>query len=131
MTHRSIAITRIRDIVSTGRIMRSTHSEIHDKALAMLAAMPTRFTVGDRTYVSGYLQALLDSLWSEVEFCYRDASGVIFSTAKNSAHRMTEEFYASGRGCELVDMECAHLWRGTDKPFTAWATHSSKQKQGV
>lgn len=119
--YQSIAVQRIRDAVSTGRIMKMTHAEIHAKALAVLNAMPKRMTQGERTYARGYLQALLDALWSEVEFCYRDASGTMFSTARDTARRTTEEFYSTGRGCELGKLESAHIWKGSDKVFTDWS----------
>jgi hypothetical protein len=120
-SYQTVAVQRVRDIVSTGRIMKLTHAEIYSRADAALAGMPKRMTVSERTYARGYLHALMDSLWSETEFCYRNSSGVLFSTHKESAHRRTEEFYSSGRGVLLGEMESAHVWKGTDKPFTDWA----------
>lgn len=119
-SYESRAVQRIRDIVSTGRIMRRTHTNIHSDAMAALAVMPKRMTKTEHAFARGYLRALLDGLWQEVEFCYRDSKGVIYSTAKDSTHRKTEEFYSSGRGHLLGDMESAHLWKGTDKPYTIW-----------
>lgn len=130
-----IAVMRIRNVVSMGRKMRSTSADIHVKALAVLSAMPKRMAVSERTFARGYLRALMDALWSDVEFCYRDAQGVLYSTHSDSTHRKTEEFYQSGRGSELAALECAHVWKGTDKPFTAWSviganSHTVESKQG-
>lgn len=119
---------RIRAVISTGRIQKLTHAEIASNARAVLDSMPKRMRQYEKTYASGYIRALLDALWSEVEFCYRDASGVLYSTHKDTPHRKTEEFYSSGRGCELGNMEGAHVWKGTDKPFTAWSVVGAEFK---
>lgn len=123
--HQSILVARIKDIVSSGRIQKMTHSAIHARCLAAFDSMPKRMPQFERTYARGYMYALLDALWTDAEFCYRDANGTLFSTWRESVHRKTEEFYSSDRGAELALLECAHVWRGTDKPFTDWTTHSA------
>lgn len=53
-----------------------------------------------------------------------DASGVLFSTHRDSTHRKTEEFYAANRGCELPKLEGAHVWKGTASNYTPWRVPS-------
>lgn len=80
-----------------------------------------RYSVFMIGYVSGLIAAQRDQLWRKTEFVYRDRDGTLYSTAKNSIHRSTEEWYSSGRGSELGTLERAHVWLGTDKPYTEWS----------
>ncbi len=72
-------------------------------------------------YVQGYVRGMCrvrDNriMRDLVEYCYVQ-NDVLFSTHKVSTHRSTEEFFASGRGCELADLPSGFYWKGTDKPF--------------
>lgn len=111
----------VRDAVSCGRICKMSHSEICERAASYVAKAPRGTPRHVREYVMGYYRAIVDALWLEVEFCYRDADGVVYSTHKDSARRRTEEFYARNEGHLLSGMECAHLWKGSDKEFTKWS----------
>ena len=122
--------TRIADIVITGTSCRSTHAEMHARFMEIvLTPLNSRAPSGRRrhsAYLSGYAEgfynAHMEHVWrDQVEFCYRDVDGVLYSVWRESTHRLTEEFYKAGRGCELGNMECAHVWCGTNKPFTSWA----------
>lgn len=129
MSHKSILSllefqTRVHDVVGAAVESHIKHSELQEKFNKIREEVYSRTTSGQDVYdrytqgaVCGMIQYATHNLW---EFCYRDSSGIIFSTHKDSIHRTTEEFYASGRGCELANMECAHVWKGTDKPFTEW-----------
>ena len=120
--------TRVHDVIFSAGLLRIKSSElsskfdkIREEVYSKTASGRSRYDRWTQGAVCGMIQYASNSLWEQVEFCYRDAQGTIFSTEKDSIHRSTEEFYASGRGCELGEMECAHVWRGTDKPYTAWA----------
>lgn len=70
-------------------------------------------------YEQGYVQALLDMhrdlLYRDhLEFCY-SVDGVLFSTHKQSSHRLVEELYA--RAVDLAGAEGHHYWRASDKIF--------------
>ena len=119
--------TQIRDVIFGAKICHIKSSElsskfdkIREEVYSKTASGRSRYDRWTQGAVCGMIQYASNSLWEKVEFCYRDAQGTIFSTEKDSIHRSTEEFYASWRGCELGEMECAHIWRGTDKPYTAW-----------
>ncbi len=43
--------------------------------------------------------------------------GILFSTHKQSTHRLTEEFYSAGKGAELGGLPNGIYWRGSDKPY--------------
>lgn len=79
-----------------------------------------RYSQYERYEVSGFIAARYEDVWQHVEFCYRDASGTLFSVDRNSAHRKTQEFYDSDRGQELGQLEHAYVWKGTDKTYTRW-----------
>jgi len=134
--------TRLSDIFSHAVICKQTSSEWNGMVREFLAMLNERTPGGTRRYSQefvGYARGFarcLDRRIMEgpdalVEFVYRDAEGVCYSTHKTSTHRSTEEFYETGRGCELGDMECAHVWKGTSKPFTPWTipnVESAKHK---
>lgn len=120
--------TRVHDAIFSAEQCHLNSSELHEKFNQIRDEVYSRTPGGRSRYdrwthgsVCGMIQYAHNSLWQQVEFCYRDNEGTIFSTEKNSIHRSAEEFYAAGRGCELANMECAHLWRGTSKPYTEWA----------
>lgn len=126
-----IGLQEIEAIVSnifiTASACRWTHSRLVDElGTKVWTPLNQRFPNGKRKfsqylcgYASGLVHAYTDAIWrNDVEFVYRSTDGALFSTSKNSTHRSTEEFYSAGRGCELGNMDCAHVWRGTDKPFT-------------
>lgn len=75
-----------------------------------------------RGFAYGLQMAEYENIWrNEVEFCYRDAAGVIFSNHDESWHKSVNRYYDSGRGSELGQMECAHLWKNTHTAFTDWS----------
>jgi hypothetical protein len=125
------SVTRLRDVFSTVRICRMPATDARERVQSVFNALPKSTPRHVIEFLRGYCTALQDSVWSDVEFCYRDASGTLFSTHRDSTHRKTEEFYASGKGCELGNLESAHVWKGTDKPYTPWsrmADHTASVK---
>lgn len=94
-----------------------------------------RYTAYTRGYARGIHTLLFNQLQRhKVEFVYRlrndvpqinAKAGELFSTAKVSIHRRTEEFYAAGIGMLLNDAYYAHVWIGTDKPTGAWSVPSN------
>lgn len=68
-------------------------------------------------YLSGYNQCLRDSLWNEFEFVYL-YKGELYSTDRSTEHKKTEWFYERDLGHLLSKCPSAHVWKGTDKPFT-------------
>lgn len=72
-------------------------------------------------YLHGYVQGLIDAKREYIareltEFCYLQ-NGILFSTHRDSTHRLTEEFYSAGKGCELGRLPNGLYWRGSDKPY--------------
>lgn len=123
----SVAHTAVNDAFSAARHFRESHEQIDARIARIRAELYSKTPAGrwrysqfDRYEVSGYIAARYDDIWQHVEFCYRDASGVLFSTHRESTHRKTEEFYAAGRGSELSTLEAAHVWKGTDRNYTPW-----------
>jgi hypothetical protein len=113
---------RIADAVCTSRIMKSTSADMHNRVQTQVFdALPKGTPRHVREFLRGYYEALNELVWREMEFCYRDAAGTLFSTHRDSTHRKTEEFYSAGKGSELGKLESAHVWKGTDKPYTAWS----------
>ena len=118
----------VRDVFTMAEICHWTHSHLiarlNESVWQPMAAKRPNcrnvYTRAQRGFASGVEESLLAQCWKKVEFCYRDADGTIYSTHKESVHRLTEEFHARGEGCLLGAMECAHLWKNTDKEFTTW-----------
>lgn len=122
------AATLIREINSVAYHAKETADQLHGRYRQIMQETNSRTKSGRRRYsvwfagfVAGLIHAEMQANWQKVEFVYRDQDGVIYSTMKGSSHRSTEEFYSTGRGSELGQMERAHVWIGTDKPYTAWA----------
>jgi hypothetical protein len=122
--------TRLGDIYSTAQICKQTSEVLNERLLAFMVELCERTPGGRRRYsveaigyARGYSQALYHRIMREqVEFVYKDPQGVIFTTHFTSNHRRTtEEFYQASRGVELGEMDAAHVWIGTDKPFTPWS----------
>lgn len=72
-------------------------------------------------YLQGYVEGLLDAKREHItreltEFCYVQ-NGILFSTHKQSTHRLTEEFYSAGKGAELCSLPHGIYWRGSDRPY--------------
>lgn len=123
---------RLSEIYSTAASCKQTSAELNTAVREYLAMLNERTPGGTRRYCQefvGYARGFarcLDRRIMEgpdalVEFVYRDAEGVCYSTHRLTTHyHTTEEFYETGRGCELGNMECAHVWKGTSKPFTPW-----------
>lgn len=122
--------TRIMDVFSMARICKWRADELdahlqEQITLPMQSRTPggrLRHSIWLQGWVSGVIHAERERLWQEVEFCYRDKDGVVYSTHRDSTRRTTEEFYARNEGHLLGSMECAHLWKGSDKEYTAWKT---------
>ena len=91
--------------------------ELHKELNSRTAAGHRRYSLYCAHYASGYAHACWQAMWTHLEFCYQDASGKLYSTHRQSVHARTEEFYAAGRGAELGDLPCTHVWKGTAKPF--------------
>jgi hypothetical protein len=106
---------------TSARLLESL-KPLWEELASKTASGRARYTKSDWAYASGYSGALFHNVQRNlVEFVYRDAQGVIFSVLKGSAHRSTEEYFQSGRGSELGNLEATHVWRGTDKPFSPWS----------
>lgn len=90
-----------------------------------------RYTAYTRGFARGVHSALWHTLMQEkVEFVYQlrkdvpqinAKKGELFSTHKQSVHRLTEEFYEAELGILLSDAYYSHVWKGTDKPIGAWS----------
>jgi hypothetical protein len=128
----SAVASAINDAFSAARQFRESHiqidarvKEIRDELRSKTPAGSWRYVEYMRHYAEGYLAARYEDIWRHVEFCYRDACGVLYSTHHESTHRKTEEFYASGRGAELSTLQGAHVWKGTERNYTPWGLHGS------
>lgn len=127
------AYRAVNDAFSAARSFRESHeaidariAEIREELSSKTPTGRWRYPAYERNVVSGYIAARYDDIWQHVEFCYRDASGTLFSVHRNSTHRKTEEFYAANRGHELPQLEGAHVWKGTDRNYTPWSRHDSE-----
>lgn len=98
--------------------------KIHAELASVTASGAPRYLAVFKASVSGYESALFDRVQRDcLEFVYRDAQGVRYTTHKNSANKLTtSKFIGAGRGSELNDMECTHVWLSNGKPFSAWET---------
>lgn len=131
MNHMQVE-TRLSDLHSTAYICKQTSNELRTRVRDFLVTLNERTPGGSRRYSQefvGYARGfarcldrrIMEGPTAFVEFVYRDAQGVIYSTqATTDFEHTTEEFYSTGRGSELGNLECAHVWKGTDKPFTPW-----------
>ena len=98
-----------------------------------------RYTAYTRGFARGVHSALWHTLMQEkVEFVYQlrkdvpqinAKKGELFSTHKQSVHRLTEEFYEAELGILLNDAYYSHVWKGTDKPIGAWSVPRSNLPQ--
>lgn len=133
-TYRAAA-SAVNDAFSAARIFRDSHVQIdarvqriYDELNSKTPAGKWRYPSYVRYHTAGYISARYDDIWKHVEFCYRDADGALFSTHRDSTHRKTEEFYATGRGSELGRLESAHVWKGTDRNYTQWSRQSAEHE---
>lgn len=118
----------------SARMFKESHEQLNARLTNIREELNSKTPAGKWRYVEferfsaeGYISARRDDIWQYLEFCYRDASGVLFSTYTESTHRKTREFYAADRGSELSKLESAHVWKGTDRNYTPWAfCHDSK-----
>lgn len=67
-------------------------------------------------WMASYCHGLIDLHYDliqrhHVEFVYRFADGVAYSTHKDSKHRKTEEFYQAGKGHLLGLMPSGFIWK--------------------
>ena len=123
----------VNDAFRAARQFRESHEQIDARIATIRAELQSKTAKGrwryseyERYEVSGYLRARYDDIWQHLEFCYRDAAGVLYSTHRESTHRKTEEFFASGRGAELATLEAAHVWKGTNRNYTPWSRRDSE-----
>lgn len=120
--------SRIADIFINARIYHWTGDELN-AALRKIdneldhrtAAGRRRYPVHMVTYVHGYADAMREDLWrNHVEFVYREpGSTVLYSTWRQSSHRSVDVLHARNQAtAQWYALECAYVWRGTDKSFT-------------
>ena len=134
MNNRKNLFNLVHGIYSVGEACQWSHVTLCQRLREALHAPLERkrpngraiYTRADKAYAAAVSDTLQAATWSRVEFVYRDNAGVIYSTHKGSSHKSTEIFYASGRGSELGDMECAHVWKGTAAPYTPWTIANKK-----
>jgi hypothetical protein len=126
--------TRINDVFVMAKLCKHTNvqlnANISESMQVIYSRTPAgrlRYSIWKQGYSRGLIAAHNSAIWKDVEFCYRNKDGVIYSTHKNSSHFSTEEFYSVGQGCLLADMESAHVWIGTDKNYTPWVFSSGKK----
>lgn len=137
---------RIRSHFQVIEDSRGTLDRLNSAMLPLWAELASR-TAGGRhrytAYTSGFARGVFDALWhtlmqEKVEFVYQlrndvpkinAKKGELFSTHKQSVHRLTEEFYAAGIGIKLNDAYYSHVWKGTDKPIGAWSAPRSNLPQ--
>jgi hypothetical protein len=128
--------TRINDVFVMAKICKLTNVQLNASIAESMQVIYSRTPAGrlrysmwEQGYSRGLIAAHNSAIWFDVEFCYRDKNGTIFSTAKNSMHRSIEEFYGNGTLSLINDMECAHLWIGSYKEYTTW--HKITRKEGM
>ena len=137
---------RIRSHFQMVEDSRGTLDRLNSAMLPLWAELASR-TAGGRhrytAYTRGFARGVFDALWhtlmqEKVEFVYQirqdlpeinAKKGELFSTHKQSVHRLTEEFYAAGIGIKLNDAYYSHVWKGTDKPIGAWSVPRSNLPQ--
>lgn len=79
-------------------------------------------------YLQGYRDCLRDMIWKKMEYAYL-YKGRLYSTDRDSKHRKTEWFYKREKGHMLGNLPSAHVWKGTDKPFTKFEVSNEKYQK--
>ena len=137
---------RIRSHFQVIEDSRGTLDRLNSAMLPLWAELASRTASGRHrytAYTSGFARGVFDALWhtlmqEKVEFVYQlrndvpqinAKKGELFSTHKQSVHRLTEEFYEAGLGVLLSDAYYSHVWKGTDKPIGAWSAPRSNLPQ--
>ena len=138
--------SRIRSIFALVEDSHSTLDRLNSQMLPVWQELASKTASGRHRYVGytrGFARGVFDALWhtlmqEKVEFVYklrRDVpqinakQGELFSTHKQSVHRLTEEFYEAELGILLSDAYHSHVWKGTDKPIGAWSVPRSNLPQ--
>lgn len=125
-------LSRIHELFSTARSFHSTSDALNESVNKVLTELESKTKTGARRYpirLASYARACRDVMhahyWhSEMEFCYRDDSGKIYSTWRDSTHASMEELYALELTSTQWDaMDRANVWKGTSKPFTEWSKY--------
>lgn len=113
-------VGRIIELFSMTRLCHRTHGAhivAHEK---IKSGLPSNTPQWVRAYLDGYATALWKDLYfRDLEFCYLAEDGTLYSTHKQSTHRLTEEFYARGEGHLINRMMGDHYWKGTSR---VWST---------
>lgn len=141
MSHTQIE-QRIRSHFHVIEDSRGTLDRLNSAMLPLWQELSSKTPAGRHRYTAytrGFARGVHDALWhtlmqEKVEFVYQlrqdlpeisAKKGELFSTHKQSVHRLTEEFYAAGIGIKLNDAYYSHVWKGTDKPIGAWSVPRS------
>jgi hypothetical protein len=126
--------TRINDVFVMAKLCKHTNvqlnANISESMQVIYSRTPAgrlRYSIWKQGYSRGLIAAHNSAIWKDVEFCYRNKDGIIYSTARDSMHRSMEEFYGNGISALINEMECAHLWVGSYKEYTPWVFSSGKK----
>lgn len=117
--------TRVSDVFSMAQCCGMTHAAMLEYLNEKVhSELNRKWANGRRVYsayvsgfVSGLIQLQFDMLFRyHLHFCFVGSDGTVYSTHKGITPN-TEEFYSSGRGCELSHLPSAHFWIKAGKPF--------------
>jgi len=119
--------TRINEVFTMAKLCKHTTVQLNDSIAKSMEVIYSRtpsgrlrYSIWEQGYSRGLIAANNSAIWQDVEFCYRDKDGIIYSTARNSMHRSIDILYGNGKSSLINNMECAHLWIGSYKEYTPW-----------
>lgn len=129
--------TRISEILSSGKLMRSSGASICDNFNKFVYELHSRTSTGQRRYsptTVGYARGYFSALYSQIqrdhlEFVYRGPDGTLYSTHKETTFQRVGDLIDSGRASMLNDLPNTHVWRGTSMPFSPWVTFAAPVKE--
>lgn len=114
---------RLGDVYASARIFHLTSKQLNKRAFGIYDGLPKDIPRHVREFIRGYEARLQDELYQrDLEFCYL-YDGVLYSTHKESTHRLTEEFYDRNEGHLLCNCPNGHYWKGTNKPYFTGENH--------
>ena len=119
--------TRVSELYSLARNCRLTHAALLERRNTVIHAELNRkhgkravYSQWLKGFVAGYMRAKDAELYaSHLEFCY-EVEGALYSTHKESKHKLTDDLLGTETYTHLVERSTrhGHYWRDTDKPYS-------------
>ena len=125
LNHRDRASQSLRSLFRTAPMYYSSHDNLMNQ-YRVISDSIAHCPVWVKSFVEGQYRLLSDLHYDHLEFCYIQDTGdntppILFSTAKDTLKRSTEEFYKAGKGCDLGKLQSNFFYRGIgdsyNKPY--------------